>query len=93
MKGVLGGILTSLFVMSVLYILGTVTVTGYPNRMLFTNLIYSIVGILMWTIFLGITEEVIFRGMVVREIAIKHGWLKSSLYGGIYFGLVNLIEG
>ena len=38
----------------------------------------------------GVTEELVFRGMTVREWALKWGWIPATVLGGLFFGVLHL---
>ena len=67
-----------------------------------TQLIKIILGILVVVavlvgyaglfLFTSIAEETVFRGMAVREIAVKWGWIYATIIGGIYFGLIHILS-
>lgn len=42
-------------------------------------------------IFTGLAEEIVFRGMAVREIAMRIGWIAAAIIGGAFFGAAHLV--
>ena len=48
--------------------------------------------LLFWFYAAGV-EEIVFRGMVVREIAARLGWIRAWLIGGAFFGLIHYQPG
>lgn len=49
------------------------------------------IGYACMAVFAGIAEEVVFRGMAVREIAMRVGWIAAAIIGGVYFGATHLV--
>ena len=41
--------------------------------------------------FIALAEEVVFRGMALREWALKMGWSRAMILSGLYFGIVHII--
>ena len=39
----------------------------------------------------ALSEELVFRGMAVREWAVIMGWPLATIFGGLYFGMVHLV--
>ncbi|MCP4148271.1 MAG: CPBP family intramembrane metalloprotease [bacterium] len=89
--GALLGIIAPLILTAILLQLGVVKITGTPGRLSFEVIAASIVGFLGWSLFKGVAEEAVFRGMAVRELAVKWGWFTASLVSGIYFGIAHIL--
>jgi len=84
------GLLLPLVILQVLNLMGCANISwssiGLQSEELIIILGYGCVAI-----FTGIVEEVVFRGMVVREFAQKYGWVIAAVIGGVLFGLPHLI--
>ena len=87
------GLAVPLTIVIVLGVLGAATISGYPGRLSSAGTIAILIGHLCQSLFKGVTEEVVFRGMAVREIAARWGWWVGGLTGGLYFGLAHLVGG
>lgn len=72
-------------------IFGDLHIAANPTRFTNNEIISILAGSLGWVMFIAITEELVFRGMAVREWANRWGWPVASLFGGIYFGIVHVI--
>lgn len=88
--GLVLGLLLPFVILQVLKLLGFAKISWLPNG-LNSNEWLLIIGYACVAIFTGIAEEVVFRGMAVREIAMKYGWLIATLIGGVFFGAAHLI--
>ena len=77
-------------ILQILKLLGYAKISWQPNGLQSTEVLV-IIGYACMAIFSGIAEEVIFRGMAVREIARKYGWLIATIIGGIFFGIAHLL--
>ena len=51
----------------------------------------AIVGLTLMAVFAGISEEIVFRGMMGLELSLAWGWLASVLVTGVSFGFVHLL--
>ena len=51
-----------------------------------------LLGIALTALFTGIAEEIVFRAMAAREIALAWGWPLAVLVAGAFFGLVHLVS-
>jgi membrane protease YdiL (CAAX protease family) len=85
------GMLLPFIVILLLHLLGVAKISlAFP-----TNPTKEIWGILIsyacLAVFSGLAEEVAFRGMAAREIALQNGWIVSTLIVGIYFGGAHLL--
>jgi membrane protease YdiL (CAAX protease family) len=87
--GLVLGLLLPFVVLLILKLLGVAKLSLSANP-LHSPAGLIIAGYAFTAIFAGLAEEVVFRGMAVREIAIENGWLLAALIGGVYFGLVHL---
>jgi membrane protease YdiL (CAAX protease family) len=52
----------------------------------------ALLGIACTAAFTGIAEEIVFRAMAAREIALLWGWPLAVLVSGAFFGLVHLVS-
>jgi len=91
-KGVLGGIILPVVIIIALIIYGNASIVELPNRFTAINLTAVLIGYLGLSMFTAISEEIVFRAIVTREIATKWNWVIATLIGGIYFGLIHVIS-
>jgi membrane protease YdiL (CAAX protease family) len=89
--GIVLGILLPLVIIQILDLLGTAEISWQPAAPRSNEASLIIAGYGCMAIFSGISEEVVFRGMAVREIAFRHGWLMAGIIGGLYFGAAHLV--
>ena len=89
--GLIFGLIFPMAILLIVSIIGEVQITANPSRFMTTELIFILIGSLGLLIFTAIAEELVFRGMAVREWALKWGWPAATLFGGIYFGAVHII--
>jgi membrane protease YdiL (CAAX protease family) len=87
--GFLLGVLLPLIVTLALGALGVARPTATPSRMPAQEALALVMGQLGWALFVGLAEEHVYRGMAVREWAVRMGWLWATLLGGGYFALVH----
>jgi membrane protease YdiL (CAAX protease family) len=85
------GIVVALAIVAGLGAFGFARITGYPSRFTAVQLAAVLVGLCGWAVFKALLEEVVFRGMVVREFALRWGWPVAALAGGLYFAAAHLI--
>jgi len=88
--GLVLGILLPLVILQALKLLGFAKISWLPNG-LNSDEWLIIIGYACVAIFTGIAEEVVFRGMAVREIAMNYGWLIATIIGGVFFGAAHVI--
>jgi hypothetical protein len=50
-----------------------------------------LVGQITWILFNTLSEEVIFRGMVAREFALRWGWPLATLGSGVFFSVIHMV--
>ncbi len=84
------GLLLPFGALATVWLFGEITVAGGPSRFETTVLISILAGALAQALFVALVEEVVFRGMVVREWAVKWGWSIAAVLGGLYFGLLHV---
>lgn len=89
--GIILGIIMSIIAILLVGLLGDIHIIATPERFNISELIFIILGAVGWVSFISILEEFIFRGVFVREWALKWGWPTAILFGGIYFGIVHII--
>lgn len=89
--GILLGLLLPIIILLVFVVIGNVQITEYPNRFKIIQIVFLMVGYAGLFFFTGLAEETVFRGMAVREFAVKWGWVVATIVGGAYFGLIHLI--
>lgn len=90
--GTVLGIILPIIIVFILFIFKNVTVTINIVNFSFIEISSFLIGYLGLTIFTGFAEEIVFRGMTAREIAVKWGWLIAAIISGIYFGLIHLFS-
>jgi membrane protease YdiL (CAAX protease family) len=88
--GLIIGFLLPIVILQILKLLGIAKITWLPKE-LNSKEFLVIIGYACVAIFSGIAEEVVFRGMAVREIAMKYGWLIAAIIGGVFFGVAHLV--
>ena len=55
------------------------------------ELISAILGTTFLVVFAGVSEEIVFRGMMGLEISVAWGWPAAILISGAMFGIVHLL--
>jgi len=65
---------------------------GLPERWTGNEMMSILAGYGGWSLFIGFLEEIVFRGMVVRELALRWGWGRGIVYGGLFFGVSHLLN-
>lgn len=88
--GLLLGFVLPFLIVSVLGLLEIATIAWSPG-LLRSNDFALLAGYACFAIFSGIAEEVTFRGMAVREMAARYGWILAAVIGGVYFGSAHLV--
>jgi len=91
MAGAALGVVVALAAVAVLGAAGHARIAGLPSRFTGVQLAGALTGLLGWVAFKAILEEVVFRGMVVREFALRWGWPVATLAGGLYFAAAHLM--
>jgi len=84
------GLVVPFVVIQILQVLGFARIS-WPAKFPQSQETLIIVSYACMAIFAGIAEEVVFRGMAVREIALKYGWMIATIIGGVYFGAAHLV--
>jgi membrane protease YdiL (CAAX protease family) len=93
LSGVVLGLFLPVLIVLILYLFGALDVAGYPDRLASRETILLLIGFIGLSLFTGIVEELVFRGMVARELAKKWGWAIAAIVSGIYFGFVHILSG
>jgi membrane protease YdiL (CAAX protease family) len=89
--GIVLGLILPFVVLQSLGLLGIAEVSWQPTALGSQEALLIIIGYACMAVFSGIAEEVVFRGMAVREIALRYGWLIAVIIGGLYFGAAHLL--
>jgi membrane protease YdiL (CAAX protease family) len=89
--GVLLGLILPLFIVAILFALNMAAVVATPARFASLDLLSMVVGAVCFATFTAFAEELVFRGMAVREWAVRMGWPLAALFGGLYFGAAHLV--
>jgi membrane protease YdiL (CAAX protease family) len=90
--GVLAGVSGPALILSVLAAAGLITITGLPVRLSLEEILLTLPAYLAIMIFIGISEEILFRGMLAREWAARLGWPAATLLSGVLFGLLHIFS-
>lgn len=90
--GIMLGFLLPIVIIAILSIFGTVAIIGYPSRFSLIEIGAIVVGYFFLMLFVGLTEELVFRGMLAREWATKWGWVVASIISGTCFGIVHILN-
>ncbi len=90
--GALLGISMVIVVILILWTLKITRITGYPSRFSGRQIAALLIGHSFWILFTAMLEETVFRGMVVREFALRWGWPIAIVAGGLYFSAMHLIS-
>ena len=89
--GFLLGIVLPVVVLLLVSLWASVKITATPDRFSVGELVCVLIGSLGLVVFTAVSEELSFRGMAVREWALKWRWPVAIVLGGIYFGVLHLI--
>jgi len=89
--GALIGVGVAVAAIAFLGAIGFARITGLPGRFSAGQLVSLLIGHFGWVVFISILEESVFRGMVVREFALRWGWPVAALLGGLFFAAIHLI--
>ena len=89
--GILLGLILPSIVLGLLFSLDMATIVATPARFGFLDVLAIIVGTVGFIMVVALSEEIVFRGMAVREWAVRMGWPLATILGGLYFGLAHLI--
>jgi len=90
--GVLLGIGMGIAVISILLAFRIAHITMFPTRFSAIQIAALLMGHCGWILFISTLEETVFRGMVVREFALRWGWPVATIVGGLYFAAMHLIS-
>ncbi len=89
-SGAITGLASASAAMGLLLILGAGRITAGPSRFAVAEMAQIMIGLVAWAGFKTLLEEVIFRGMASREFALKWGWPKATIAGGLFFAACHL---
>jgi hypothetical protein len=89
--GVLVGLILPALIIGLLFSVGMAAIVATPARYGFMELLSIILGTVGFIMVVALSEELVFRGMAVREWAVRMGWPLATILGGLYFGLAHLI--
>lgn len=89
--GILLGLILPLLIIAVIFSLGMAAVVATPARFSAIELLSIIIGTVCLLGFIALAEELVFRGMALREWAAKMGWPRAMILSGLYFGIVHTI--
>ena len=89
--GILLGVILPGLVLGLLFSVGMATIVATPARYGFADLFSVVLGTIGFMMLVALSEELVFRGMAVREWAVRMGWPLATVMGGLYFGLAHLI--
>ena len=78
-------------VLGLAFVFGIARITGWPARFGPAELAMIVIGQASWILFKTLLEEVVFRGMAVREFALRWGWPVATVVGGFYFTLGHVV--
>lgn len=92
LNGILLGLILPVGIILILIIFGNASLTDLPTRFTTLNLTAILFGYFGLSIFTAISEEIVFRAIVVREMAARWNWIIATLFGGIYFGVIHLLS-
>ena len=89
--GFLLGLVLPLLIIATLNLAGIAKIAWFPSSLQSDQTIAFFASYACMAVFTGIAEEVVFRGMAVREIAVRNGWIVATIIGGVYFGVAHLV--
>jgi membrane protease YdiL (CAAX protease family) len=90
-SGLLLGLALPFLIITAMNLLGIARIAWSPANLQSDQGIAFCISYACMALFTGIAEEVVFRGMAVREIAVRNGWIGAAIIGGVYFGVLHLI--
>jgi len=90
-SGFVLGIGMTIVTLLAINLFGDTRIIARPDRFEAVELASILIGSFGWVAFTAILEEVVFRGMAVREWALRWGWPIASVLGGVYFGAAHII--
>lgn len=89
--GILLGLILPLVISAIIAPFASISITCSADRYPPGALIAAVIGGIGWAMYIATAEELVFRGMAVREWAYKWGWPAATLLGGVYFGAAHLL--
>jgi len=91
--GLLGGAALTFVAVGLASLFGDVQIARNRSDLSSMGLMQVLLGSFLTMAFAGFVEECTFRGMVVREWAVRWGWVTATILGGLYFGAMHLSGG
>lgn len=89
--GLMFGLTLPFLIIIAMSLLGIARIAWSPANLRSDQAIAFFISYGCLALFTGIAEEVVFRGMAVREIAARNGWFFATIIGGVYFGVLHLL--
>ena len=89
--GLLLGLLMPVAIVLVLSLTAVVTFTSRLNMLSAGEGISIVIGTFGLMLFVGVVEEIVFRGMMIREWALKWNWPAAGITGGLVFALAHVL--
>ena len=93
LPGILLGVLAPLPPLAILMLAGLAEIERAPLLAAPLVALQLLVAYLPFWLYAAAVEEIVFRGMVIREAAARHGWIPAWLLGGAFFGLIHFEPG
>ena len=89
--GLVLGLLSPFLVVGVLWRMNLARIPLARSTRRFSETLSGVTSLALAAIFAGISEEIVFRGMIGRELSMTWGWPVSVLFSGAFFGVVHLL--
>lgn len=90
--GSLLGIGLSILIWIILTLMGTVRLVGLPDRFSLLQAVEALAGYFFLMVFIGISEELFFRGMLTREWAARWDWSFAAITSSVCFGALHVLN-
>ncbi|MCD4655715.1 CPBP family intramembrane metalloprotease [bacterium] len=91
--GAAGGILLSTSVISIVALMGHAELVGMPGRLIPQEIWASILGYGLLMIFVGLYEELLYRGFLACEWSHRAGsWAVGITFSGLLFGMMHMFN-
>lgn len=84
------GLACAVLVVSTLVVMGVGRIDAGPDRMPAREIALALTGIVAWTAYKTFLEELVFRGMVTRELALRWNWPVATIVGGAVFAAMHI---
>lgn len=88
--GVALGVFLPTLILFVVRILGAEVVPTW-SRIAGVPLCMAVAGQLAWSFFVAFLEEIVFRGIVFRELLLRWRWWPSAVIAGVVFAFAHMI--